>query len=467
MDGRRRPRPSGGWTLIGLVGLMIGVCAPWPPVARAGAGASGGAPASAMGPSRQGRRSPAVANATTRILSTSTDGVQGNGNSAAVNTSGNGDYVVFESNASNLVNNDTNGVSDIFLRDRTTNKTVRVSVATGGGQADGESHSAEVSPDGRYVVFESFADNLISNDTNGTYDVFLRDRTLGTTVRVSVSSSKQQGNGSSSDPCVSPDGSYVVFESNASNLVSSDTNGVTDVFLRDRNQGKTVRVSVSSSKQQGNGSSSDPCVSPDGRYVVFESLATNLISSDLNNSTDIFLRDRTAGKTVRVSVDSSEHEANSGSYSSVVSPDGQFVAFESFATNLIGSDTNGVSDVFLRDRTAGTTVRVSVSSGKDQGNGYSSDPSMSDDGQHIAFESAASNFYSGDTNGHVDVFVRDRSAGVTKVASIDDSGVIGNAASSDPSITSDGSYVVFESESSNLVSNDTNGHTDAFIHGAL
>jgi Tol biopolymer transport system component len=409
------------------------------------------------------------ASGVTSAASVSSGGVEGNGNSASTQTAGSGRYVVFESNASNLVPGDTNAVSDIFLRDRATGQTYRVSVGNNGQEANGPSHSARgVSPNGRYVVFESFASNLVKGDTNGTWDVFLRDRSLGRTYRISVNSKGVQGNGPSADPVVSAKGRYVAYESSASNLTSNDTNGaITDVFLRDRSARRTILVSVSSSGKGGNGSSSDPSISTTGRYVAFESLATTLVRKDTNLETDIFVRDLATKKTDRVSVNSRGVQGNAGSHSSAITPNGRYVAFESFSSNLGGTDTNHVSDVFLRDRAARKTYRVSVSSSGKQGNGYSSDPSISDDGRYVAFESAATNFVAGDTNARVDAFVRDRVARKTTCLSLTPGGQVGNAAASDPSLSADGKFVAFEAEASDLVGGDTNGHTDVFVRGPL
>ncbi len=411
---------------------------------------------------------PVSASIGTTMASVSSSGAQGNGNSAAAKTAGRGRYVVFESNASNLVPGDTNSVSDIFLRDRVTHKTYRVSVSDGGGQANGPSHSAYVSANGRYVVFESFASNLVSGDTNGTYDVFLRDRRLAKTYRISVGPRQRQANGASADPEVSDNGRYVAFESSASNLVRRDANGaVTDVFVRDRAAGKTILVSVTPGGDAGNASSSDPAISSTGRYVAFESTATNLVPRDTNAQTDVFVRDLSARRTTRVSVNSVERQGNRGSHSADITPNGRYVAFESFSSNLSNSDTNGVSDVFVRDRVTGKTFRVSLGSAGQQGNGYSSDPSISDNGRYVAFESAARNFVRNDANARVDAFFRDRATGKTTCLSLTPGGHVGDAAASDPSLSADGAFAAFEAEASDLVSGDTNGHTDVFARGPL
>ena len=227
------------------------------------------------------------------------------------------------------------------------NTTTRVSVATGGAQATGGSSIAsrfpELSANGRYVVFQSFATNLVPGDTNNTEDVFFHDRQTGVTELVSVGPAGVLGNGNSVFPRVSADGRFVSFYSIATNLVTGDTNGATDVFVRDRQAGTTTRVSVGTGNVQGNAGSGVADLSADGRWVVFYSVATNLVSGDTNTQSDIFLHDRNTGTTTRVSVSSAGAQAAGGvSFNPVISADGRLVAFESAATQLVAGDTNGV-----------------------------------------------------------------------------------------------------------------------------
>jgi Tol biopolymer transport system component len=349
-------------------------------------------------------------NGTLERVSVSSSGVQGNDNSSLCTISADGRYVAFMSVASNLVPGDTNGTWDIFVRDRLTNTTERVSITSSGSQANAFSYDPSISADGRYVAFQSMAFNLVPGDTNGAFDVFVRDRQLGTTERVSVDSSGLQADGASYAPRISADGRYVSFESAATNLVSGDTNGTDDIFVRDLLSGTTERVSVSFHGTQGNGLSYGPSISSDGRFVAFASLASNLVLGDTNNSRDVFVRDRSNGTTELVSVDSSGAQGDGDSDGASISADGRCVAFASTATNLVSGDTNGTSDVFLRDRQLGTTERVSVSSTGLEGNDYSYFPSTAGDGRFVAFNSRASNLVAGDTNGYSDDFVRDRNA---------------------------------------------------------
>jgi len=233
--------------------------------------------------------------------------------------------------------------------------TERVSVDSLGGEGNSDSVRPSISADGRYVAFQSYATNLVGGDGNGYLDVFVRDRQSGTTERVSVDSLGGEGDGDSGYSSISADGRYVAFLSLA-NLVGGDTNGFGDVFVRDRQSGTTERVSVDSLGGEGNSDSYGSSISADGRYVAFQSSATNLVGGDTNGVDDSFVRDRQNGRTERVSVDSLGVEGNSDSYDSSISANGRYVAFQSYATNLVNGDGNGRQDVFLRDRNCGSAA---------------------------------------------------------------------------------------------------------------
>jgi Periplasmic component of the Tol biopolymer transport system len=332
--------------------------------------------------------------------------------------SADGRYVAFVSAATNLVSGDTNNFQDIFVHDRQTGQTTRVSVASDGTQANGHSYAPSISADGRYVAFASLASNLVSGDTNGAWDVFVHDRQTGETTRVSVASDGTQAIGFffGSSPSISADGRYVAFDSWATNLVSGDTNDKPDVFVHDRQTGQTTRVSVSSDGTQANNGANYPSISADGRYVAFESSSTNLVSGDTNSVTDIFVHDRQTGQTTRVSVSSDGTQANGGpgwsGKNSSISADGRYVAFHSYADNLVSGDTNSATDIFVHDRQTGVTTRVSIASDGTQANGFSSSPSISADGRYVAFMSGATNLVSGDTNNARDVFVHGREGNI-------------------------------------------------------
>lgn len=418
-------------------------------------------------------------------ISVSSDGVEGDASSSRASLSSDGRYIAFESDATNLVPNDTNGVRDIFVRDTVSGSIQRVSVATGGGQADGPSYKASISDDGRYVAFESTATNFVDGDINGTLDTFVYDRINGTTGLVSVGYfALAQGNSASGRPSISADGRYVAFESAADNVVPDDTNGAIDVFVRDMVDGVTTRVSVNSSEEEANGNSSKASISADGRYVAFESTATNLArvgpyggGSDTNGVADIFVRDKVAGSTWYVSTyqaltcegSSCWYDpalADSGSYNPSISANGEYVAFVSDATNLVPNDTNGVRDVFVRNNAKlGEPTCVSVNSGGwQEANGASDSwPSITAGGEYVAFQSDATNLVLVDTNGQKDLFVRNMYTGAIIRVSVDPDMMGSNGSSgSRPFISANGGYVGFSSTADNLVPNDTNGERDIF-----
>jgi Tol biopolymer transport system component len=290
---------------------------------------------------------------TTVLASQSTAGAAGSGASDVPAISGNGRYVAFNSVAANLVSGDTNGRIDTFVRDLQTNTTTRVSVTNAGGQANTTALIGDppaISDDGRYVAFQSYATNLVSGDTNGAPDIFVRDRTGLTTRRVSVTNSGGQANGWSYQPAVSGDGRYVAFSSAATNLVSGDTNARRDIFVRDRVGNTTARMSVTSGGVQGNGDSTGPSINTNGRYVAFTSSATNLVTGDTNAASDAFVRDRTGLATTRVSASSAGTQGDNYSYAKDVNSAGNMVLFSSDAGNLVSGDTNGATDVFLNVR---------------------------------------------------------------------------------------------------------------------
>ncbi len=402
---------------------------------------------------------------TTERVSVASNGDEGNNGSSEPSISTDGRYVSFASDASNLVVGDTNGVSDIFVHERNTGVTTRVSVSSDSIEGNGDSSFTRISTDGRYVVFHSDATNLVVNDTNGSRDIFVHDRSTGETTRVSVSSDGTQGNGDSAwANRISTDGRYVSFASDASNLVVGDTNGVSDVFVHDRQTGETTRVSVSSGGVESNGANGWGTISHDGRYVGFFSDASNLVVGDTNGVIDVFVHDRNTGETTRVSVSSDGTQGNGDSDQISISTDGRYVGYLSDASNLVANDTNGSRDIFVHDRQTSETTRVSVSSNGAEGNDFSSRPNISSDGRYVTFHSDATNLVVDDTNGSRDIFIHDRQAGEATRVSVSSSGAQANGHSTWNYTSSDGRYVTFRSEASNLVVDDTNGVADIFVN---
>jgi Tol biopolymer transport system component len=396
-------------------------------------------------------------------------GEQGDGWSSDAALSGDGRYVAFQSYATNLVAGDTNGLGDIFVHDLVTGATERVNLNSNEGQTTGGGGSWEptVSQDGRFVAFWSDATNLDPADTDPIYDIFVRDRTGGTTELISVASDETKGNGYSYSPSISGEGRYVAFHSSATNLVAGDNNGRQDVFVRDRTGGTTELVSVSSDEVKGTGDSFNPSISADGRYVAFTSSATNLHPLDANTDIDIFVRDRIDGTTVLASVSSAGEKGNSSSQYPTISADGRYVSFVSGANNLVTGDTNNASDVFVRDLQQGSTERVSIGDGEEEGNsgtiGYGG--GISSDGRYVVFPSDATNLVADDTNSLPDVFRRDRTAGETLRVNLNSTGtqMTDGYFYESPVIAGNGMVIAFVTGSTTLVAGETGTYDDVFV----
>jgi uncharacterized repeat protein (TIGR01451 family) len=365
--------------------------------------------------------------------------------------------------ATNLVPRDTNGKRDIFVRDLQTGQIRRVSVSSTGAEADGASIDPFLSADGRFVTFSSAAANLVPGDTNGANDIFVHNRQTRTTSRVSLRTGSAQARGDSVAPVLSGDGRLIAFQSDAANLVLGDTNRTADIFVRDRLAGRTTRVSVNSRRGQAKGGSFSPALSGDGRFVAFQSEASNLVARDTNQASDIFLHDRKTGLTTRASVTTNEAQANGASFDPALSADGRFVAFRSFASNLVPGDTNERSDVFVRDRRTGKTLRVSVNPDGTQTHVGSFTPALSADGRFLAFRSSSANLLPWDTNGVADIFVYNLLTAKLTRASVGASGAQANLGSFAPALSADGRFVAFYSYASNLVQGDINRQADVFI----
>jgi Tol biopolymer transport system component len=412
----------------------------------------------------------------TELVSVAPDGTAA-GRSApyehSVAVSAGGRYVAFVSIASNLVPSDTNNAFDVFVRDRLNGTIERVSVSSGGGQADGPSDYVDISGDGRYVVFHSTASNLVANDTNGKPDIFLHDRQNGATRRVSVSSTGAQGNAASMNPTISRNGEVIAFTSSASTLVPSDANNEADIFVYRIDTGALELASLSSSGRQGHAGNlahaDSASLSSDGRYVAFSSGAPTLVPDDTNGSQDVFVRDRLNHVTERVSVNSNGVQSDGFSNGRPsISGDGRYVAFNSDASNLAEGSNPGSSwgwDIFVHDRATGKTELVSVGlSGTPTTSEGNFDPDISADGRYVVFNGGAPDLVSGDTNGLHDFFWRDRVEGRTERVSVATNGGQANGNSWSGAVTADGLLVAFVSDAGNLTAGDSNTTADVFVH---
>jgi Tol biopolymer transport system component len=339
----------------------------------------------------------------------------------------------------------------------------RVSVSTAGAAADTMSptfSSPAVSADGRYVAFDSFAGNLVGSAPDGA--VFVRDTNAGTTTVASL-----KANGTTDDaadtPAISGDGRYVAFVTDSTGLVTGGNGNFYQVYVRDRTTGTTVRASTKPNGAQGTDDSGHPSLSSDGRYLAFESDSPGLVAGDSNQWTDVFVRDRVTGTIKRVSLTSTGAEADIGGDSPTISGDGRYVAFSAY-NRMTPDDTNDVQDVFVRDTVANTTTLVSKPTGGGSANLSSSDPVISADGKSVAFVTSATNMDgTTDDNGADDVFVRSLANSTTTRVTRNASGGLAHGAASAPTISGDGRFVAYESTAGDAVSDDTNGVTDAFV----
>lgn len=415
----------------------------------------------------------AMAKRRTERVSVGPGGLQANGGPAFQPTSpgisADGRFVAFASAATNLLGagGDTNGVQDVFVHDRDTGSTERVSVGPGGLQANATSDYPAISADGRFVAFGTPATNLPGATANGG-DAYVHDRQTNGTERVSVGPGGVPGNDNSFPTAISADGRYVAFYSRASNLLGPgvDTNGDYDAFVRDRQLGVTERVSVGAGGVEADRDSFAIAISVDGRYVVFQSSATNLSGPvGIGAYVDVYVRDRQLGTTERISWGIGGIQANGSSRGGAISADGRYVAFESAATNLISGDTNATGDVFVYDRLKHATERVSVGPAGEQSASGGDFPAMSADGRFVAFVGAD---LLGPGSPNDGVYVRDRQASTTEYLSVGTDGVqAADASSGFVALSADGRSVAFHSNATNLLGPgaDTNGVADVFVRG--
>lgn len=356
-------------------------------------------------------------NGTTQLVDLTLGGYAGDGGTESEDITPDGRFVVFISACANLVANDTNFSSDAFLLDRDPdgngifdegNQTIeRVSLGANGVQANWYSQSCSASSDGRLVAFGSGASNLVPGDKNGHDDIFLRDRSAGTTTRLSVGWDGRESDADSYSPVISADGSFVAFVGLADNLVPNDTNHQADIFLVEVATGNTSLVSVATDGGSANGDSQQCRISGDGGRVVFSSMASNLVPDDLNDFMDVFMFDAGTGVVSRLSETPDGVAADGQSMAPVISHDGTAALFASEADNLIGLEVTHVTSVYLRDLAAGTIEKASVRP-IGEPNGTSWGYGLSDDHLQVCFASQATDLVANDTNTDTDLFVRDR-----------------------------------------------------------
>lgn len=398
----------------------------------------------------------------TSLVSRSAADEPGNDESETPAISGDGRYVAFYSTADNLVPGDFNGFGDIFVRDTRNNTLERINVDSTGNEAIQDSEGRpSISSDGRYVAFSSLAWNLVGNDWTPLWDIFVHDRDIGITTRVSVNSAGDAGDDNSYAPSISADGRFVAFQSKATNFSTVDNSSVSDIFVHDRDTGNTSLVSVDSAGNWILGQNWKPAISGDGRYVAFESSDNDAAPGCEDSGWVVLVHDRNTGSTTCVSVDSAGNGGNIHSQKPSISASGRFVAFESTSTNLVVGDTNNSRDVFLHDRDSGTTTRLSVDSQGNEAGCCSRNAAISGDGRYVAFESSARNL---GNNNSTHVYVHDNVTGTTYTASKGAEGEQADHHSFHPAISANGRYLAFESVADNLVTGyNLPAHTDIFI----
>lgn len=332
------------------------------------------------------------------LVSTSVSGVPGNSDAALPEFSPDGTKVVFRSFASNLVGGDTNNAEDIFIKDLVTGAITRVSTDSSGAQANGSSDQVHFSADGTKVIFSSVASNLVAGDNNATYDIFVKDLTTGVTTRVSTGSSGAQADQNSDFGVLSPDGTKAAFISYAHNL-GDNSQGYPNIVIKDLASGVVTRIAANFS-DQGN-QVPNMVFSDDGTKLIFSSNASGVVSGDTNNAFDVFMSDLTTGTVTRLSTSATGAQSNGDSYGLAVSADGTKVAFYSLATNLVAGDSDTRFDLFVKDVTTGAITRIAAGISTDA----PFPAAFSADGSKLVFAGQSADLVSGDTNGTSDIFV--------------------------------------------------------------
>lgn len=399
------------------------------------------------------------------LVSSTAGNVGGNLDSESPVLSGDGTKAVFTSHSNNLVENDsTPNEIDLYLKDLKTGQITLVNQTQAGKQVIGWLSAATISDDGTTVAFSSYTDDLPPTNNDGFYDLYVKDLRTGAVTLVSRAQDGGDANGSSFSAALSADGTKIAFLSQASNLVTGDTNGWGDIFVKDLTTGKTTLVSQAVDGSPGNGPSSNPAISGDGTKIVFSSSADDLVPGDGNGGEDIFVRDLNTGKTILASRAADGRQASGGVGIPSISDGGTKVVFSSNDDDLAPDDGNGTDDVFLKDLVTGKMTLISRDQDGKPGNGQSILPTISGNGTRIAFTSVAALVPKDGPASAYDIYVKDLTTGAMILASETGDGVQSNGSSFAGVISADGSHVGFQSFADNLSSDDANGgSTDIFV----
>jgi uncharacterized repeat protein (TIGR01451 family) len=388
------------------------------------------------------------------LVSTTAAGVKGDSDSMQPSLSANGTMVAFDSFATNLDAGDTVDDSDVYVKELSTGALTLASAGVDGTKGDNSSANASLAGNGSGVAFDSSATNLDAADTDTLVDVYVKDLASGVLALASISTGGDKGDGSSISPSLSADGTRVAFASASTNLVSTDTDMTSDIFVKDLTTGIVTLASVDALGNKGNGDSSDASISADGMRVAFSSSATNLDPADTESDADVYVKDLLTGQIVLASA-TTAGKGDGADTAPSLSADGSTVAFSSFSTNLDAADTDLAEDVYVKDLDSGSLVLASTSDGGTKGDAGSGAPSVSGDGSKVAFQSVASNLDPGHTDATSDVYVKD----LTTM----DLALVSSPESFRPSLSATGASVAFESTSITLDPADVDAFVDIYV----
>lgn len=383
----------------------------------------------------------------TTVANRAFNGAQGNSYDCCGSLSPDGRYLVFGSASSNLVRGDHNGMEDVFLTDRWTGQIERINLSSTGAETHGFSNPGSVSADGRWVFFSSTADDLAPGGMPGMYDCFLRDRQLGTTVVVPPSHDGQPLDGESGVMAMTPDARWFLFVSSASNLLPTPPPPFAQLYLWDRQTGTTRIVSLSNNGNPASGTVFWSTITPDGRYVAFETESSMEDPSDTNGEVDVYFRDLLLGTTTLVSRNAAGF--SNGGYWPSIADDGSWVGYNGGEDGVVPDDNNNCGDIYQRNLATGTVVLVNRawngSVPETDSNGV-----ITGDGKYAIFQSDASNILPGDL-GYCDVFRRNLQTGVIERVSVSNTGQQGAGVNELGAINADGSVILMRSDATNLV----------------
>jgi hypothetical protein len=397
------------------------------------------------------------------LASTSDAGVKGNRESREPQLSDDGNIVAFRSQSKNLDPHDTDGKDDVYVKNLATGDITLASTRKDGVKSNKPSEQATISADGSVVAFQSKATNLDGRDVDDHWDVYVKNLVTGDLTLVSTATDGTKGNGDSDEPEISPDGTMVAFRTKSTNLTTADTDAIPDVYVKDLATGVTTLVSTDPSGVKGNAQSGRPSMSTDGSIIAFRSQATNLLAADRDSAFDIYVKTLASGTLALASSSATGANGNGSSTTPMLSADGDVVAFRTTATNLVAGDTDTTWDIDVKDLTTGAVTLASATATGTKSNGESVNPSLSADGTAVAFGTFATNLDVRDTDVYQDAYIKFLGSGALVLVSTAADGTKGNNQTFFPWASADGSYVAFRSAATNLVSQDHDTFGDVYV----